>query len=101
MNKSYQNPIPESDLAESLKKEGYALQTWSNGPHFSYASHDHPYDKVIVVLAGSICFDTPGSESHELKVGDRLRLAAGTVHSAIAGPRGVTCLEGQKSKEKI
>ena len=86
------NPV----IAAQLEQEGYVLLTWSNAPNFSYASHAHVYNKVIVVLAGSIRFEIVGAEPHELNVGDQLRLAAGMVHSALVGPRGVTCLEGHK-----
>jgi mannose-6-phosphate isomerase class I len=32
----------------------------------------------------------------ELKPGDRMVLPAGTVHSALVGPSGCTCIEGQR-----
>jgi len=32
----------------------------------------------------------------ELKPGDRMVLPAGTVHSAIVGPAGCTCIEGRR-----
>jgi mannose-6-phosphate isomerase class I len=32
----------------------------------------------------------------ELKAGDRMVLPAGTVHGAEVGPRGCTCIEGQR-----
>ena len=55
-------------------------------------SHDHGYDKVIVVEAGSIRFGLDAG-SVELAEGDRLELVAGTAHDAVVGPGGVTCLE--------
>ena len=65
-----------------------------NGPGDRYAPHEHGYDKVLVVAAGSIRFGLPGrGETVDLEVGDRLDLPAGTVHDAIVGPDGVTCLE--------
>jgi len=65
-----------------------------------YASHEHRYDKVLVVTAGSIRFGLPhqpetggAPTSVDLGVGDRLDLPAGTAHDAVVGPRGVTCFE--------
>ena len=68
--------------------------TWSNGPGERYGAHDHPYDKVIVVEAGSIAFGLPSTgETITLATGDRLELPAGTRHDAVVGPDGVRCAE--------
>ncbi len=67
---------------------------WSNGPGERYAAHDHGYDKVIVVEAGSIVFGLPATgEAIALATGDRLELPAGTIHDAHVGPAGVRCAE--------
>jgi quercetin dioxygenase-like cupin family protein len=77
-----------------MRDQGLRPDGWGNGPDSRYGAHDHPYDKVIVVERGSIRFGLPGShESIELVAGDRLDLPAGTVHDALVGPTGVTCLE--------
>lgn len=81
-----------SALRARLIEEGLEPGAWSNGPGDRYASHDHAYDKVIVVSAGSIRFGlTQGAV--DLAQGDRLELLAGTAHDALVGPDGVTCLE--------
>jgi quercetin dioxygenase-like cupin family protein len=68
--------------------------TWSNGPGDRYGAHDHPYDKVIVVEAGSIAFGLPSTgETITLVTGDRMELPAGTPHDAVVGPDGVRCAE--------
>jgi quercetin dioxygenase-like cupin family protein len=68
--------------------------TWSNGPGQRYAAHDHGYDKVIVVEAGSIEFGLPANgQTVALATGDRLELPAGTLHDAVVGPAGVRCAE--------
>jgi uncharacterized protein YjlB len=86
-----------ADFDERLAREGLLASSWSNGPGDRYGAHDHGYDKVLVVAAGSIRFGLPGSSMSddvvELEVGDRLDLPAGTIHDAIVGPDGVTCLE--------
>jgi quercetin dioxygenase-like cupin family protein len=83
-----------TDLDERLRSEGLQPGSWSNGPGDRYAAHDHAYDKVLVVAAGSIRFGLPDrGEAVDLGVGDRLDLPAGTRHDAMVGPSGVTCLE--------
>ncbi|HET8784227.1 MAG TPA: hypothetical protein VFM38_01225 [Candidatus Limnocylindrales bacterium] len=81
-----------SALRALLSDEGLEPGTWSNGPGDRYASHDHGYDKVIVVAAGSIRFGL-ADDAIDLSQGDRLELLAGTAHDAVVGPDGVTCLE--------
>ena len=77
-----------SALRARLIEEGLDPGAWSNGPGDRYASHDHAYDKVIVVAAGSIRFGLTGG-GLELAEGDRLELLAGTAHDALVGPDGV------------
>ena len=83
-----------ADLEARLRAEGLSASSWSNGPGDRYGAHDHGYDKVIVVAAGSIAFGLPDRrETIDLGAGDRLELPAGTRHDAFVGPGGVTCLE--------
>jgi quercetin dioxygenase-like cupin family protein len=80
--------------ADRLRAEGLEPSSWSNGPGDRYSSHDHPYDKVLVVVSGSIMFGLPDLvRSVTLSPGDRLDLPAGTAHDAVVGGSGVTCLE--------
>jgi quercetin dioxygenase-like cupin family protein len=81
-----------SVLRERMIAEGLEPGAWSNGPGDRYDAHDHVYDKVIVVAAGSIRFGLPEGPI-DLETGDRLELPAGLAHDAIVGPSGVTCLE--------
>jgi uncharacterized protein YjlB len=84
----------EAHLRQRLRDEGLEPSAWGNGPHDRYSAHDHGYDKVIVVAAGSIRFGLPDCGGGlELAVGDRLELPAGTTHDALVGGDGVTCLE--------
>lgn len=81
-------------LRERLASEGLAPGAWSNGPGDRYGAHEHGYDKVLVCARGLIRFGLPGRGGGvDLGVGDRLELPAGTVHDAVVGPAGVTCLE--------
>jgi quercetin dioxygenase-like cupin family protein len=81
-----------SALRARLIDEGLDPGTWSNVPGDRYAAHDHAYDKVIVVAAGSIRFGLD-REALDLGQGDRMELLAGTSHDALVGGSGVTCLE--------
>ena len=81
-------------LRTRLAQEGLDPGSWSNGPGDRYAAHDHAYDKVIVVAAGSICFGLPDrGVTIDMDEGGRLELPSGTRHDATVGPGGVTCLE--------
>ena len=82
------------DLETRLRAEGLDPGSWSNGPHERYATHEHPFDKVLACASGSIRFGLPDrDEVVELRAGDRLDLPAGTRHDAVVGDLGVTCLE--------
>ncbi len=85
------------DLMTALRREAGSCYSWSNGPHDRYTPHSHPYEKVLYCVDGSITFvlEREGRQL-VLKSGDRMVLPAGTVHSAIVGPSGCTCIEGQR-----
>jgi mannose-6-phosphate isomerase-like protein (cupin superfamily) len=81
------------DALQALADEGCsAPRSWSNGPGDLYGRHDHPHDKVLFCLEGSIVFHTDDGDV-ELAVGDRLDLPAGTGHAATVGPSGCACVE--------
>jgi hypothetical protein len=83
-----------SALLIRLRAEGLDASPWSNGPGDRYSAHAHGYDKVLVVTAGSIRFGLPASgTAFDLELGDRLELPSGTLHDAVVGPGGVTCIE--------
>jgi len=90
-----------ADLAASaltgLNAAGVTPQTWSNLPGFVYEEHQHPFDKVLFCIAGTITFHLRHRDI-DLHPGDRLDLAAGTRHGATVGPTGVTCMEGHRSR---
>jgi quercetin dioxygenase-like cupin family protein len=85
------------DLMANLRQEASSCYSWSNGPHDRYAAHNHPYEKVLYCVEGSITFMLEReSRRLELKAGDRMVLPAGTLHSAVVGPDGCTCIEGRR-----
>jgi len=81
-------------VRDRLVSEGLVAGSWSNGPCDRYGAHRHGYDKVLVCGEGSIDFELPElGRVARLSKGDRLDLPAGTLHAALVGPNGVTCLE--------
>lgn len=93
---SSESPTRER-IQRLMANEGLSPYAWSNAPHDVYSAHSHSYDKVIYVVQGSITFGLQdGNQQVHLKIGDRLDLAAGTVHNATVGPDGVVCLEAHK-----
>ncbi|MEA2518809.1 MAG: hypothetical protein QOF49_889 [Chloroflexota bacterium] len=90
------------DAALRLRAEGLDAGSWTNGPGDRYGAHAHGFDKVIVVVAGSIAFGLPErAEVVALDAGDRLELPAATTHDATVGDRGVTCLEAHLPAGRI
>ena len=84
-------------LMEELRGEASGCYSWSNGPRDRYAPHSHPYEKVLYCVDGSITFGLEQEHRElELKAGDRMVLPPGTVHSAVVGPSGCTCIEGHR-----
>lgn len=89
---------PGSDeLMTRLRSEASGCYSWSNGPGDRYAPHSHSYEKVLYCVDGSITFvlEREGKQL-VLKAGDRMVLPRGTVHSAVVGDEGCTCIEGQR-----
>ncbi len=86
------------DLMTRLRGEATGCYSWSNGPGDRYAAHSHSYEKVLYCVDGSIEFilETEERKRIELHAGDRMVLPAGTVHSAVVGPGGCTCIEGKR-----
>jgi quercetin dioxygenase-like cupin family protein len=82
---------------ERLRSEAEGCYSWSNGPGDRYAPHSHGYEKVLYCVDGSITFllESEGKRL-ELNPGDRMVLPAGTVHAAVVGPSGCTCIEGHR-----
>ena len=85
------DPSPDA-LEVLLHSDGLDPRWWSNGPGDRYASHSHPYHKVLYCARGSIVFHT-GDGDIELHPGDRLDIDSATDHAATVGPEGVTCVE--------
>ena len=80
-----------------LRAEATGCYSWSNGPGDRYAPHSHTYEKVLYCVEGSIRFVLENEgRSLDLQAGERMVLPAGTVHSAVVGDGGCTCIEGRR-----
>lgn len=88
----------ESMLYQQMVSEGLEPYKWSSNPQDIFPAHEHNYEKVIMIVAGSITFGFPiEGEPTTLFPGDRLDLPPGVMHNAVAGKNGVVCLEAQRS----
>ena len=90
-------PPAPAELQAQLLTEGLFPYDWSNSPGDTYPPHAHDYDKVIVVVHGSITWSLGVPETNQIietYAGDRIDLPRGTLHAAEVGPVGVICLEG-------
>ncbi len=79
-------------FVEQMRAAGHPVSVWENGAGYSYATHSHPYKKVLCCLQGSITFRTDNAEI-QLAEGDRMTLESHVSHSAVVGPSGVRCAE--------
>jgi quercetin dioxygenase-like cupin family protein len=81
--------LPVSAEPEAaLKALGLSPHPWSAGAGARFSPHSHSAIKRLYVVAGSIDFD-----SLALSPGEGIMIPAGTVHGAVAGSDGVTCVE--------
>jgi redox-sensitive bicupin YhaK (pirin superfamily) len=77
-----------ADPDSVLRSAGLSPYPWSAGAGARFSPHSHSASKHLYVVEGSIVFD-----GFELSAGDGILIPSGTVHSAVVGERGVTCLE--------
>jgi AraC-like ligand binding domain len=89
---------PGVDAARArLRAVGVEPYAWSNKPGERYAEHDHETTKLLICAEGSITFLVgPDATPVELSAGQGFVLRAGTLHAAVVGPDGCTCLEGHR-----
>lgn len=86
--------IDRASLESRLRAQGLEPAPWSNLAGVRFEEHVHDYDKIVVVVEGSITFGMPGyGVGFMLGPGERLDLPAEVRHDAVVGPKGVTCLE--------
>lgn len=80
-----------------LRAAGVEPMAWSNAPGDRYAAHEHGYAKFLICAEGSITFHIgPDATPVELTPGYGFVLPPRTLHAAVVGPDGCTCLEGHR-----
>jgi quercetin dioxygenase-like cupin family protein len=84
----------EVALRHQLEAEGFAVFRWHDDAGANYTPHSHDHDESLWVIEGEMLFGAGGRE-FRLGPGDRLMLPQGMVHTARAGPAGVTYLIGE------
>ncbi|MGD0019479.1 MAG: cupin [Candidatus Limnocylindrales bacterium] len=86
--------IDRVSVEKRMRDQGLEPAAWSNLPEERFEAHTHDYDKIVVVVEGSITFGMPGyGVGFMLGPGERLDLPAHVRHDAVVGPKGVSCLE--------
>ena len=96
MSSDHQPVVVDRAGAEQvLRSEGLSPHGWGNGPGDTYGWHEHPYEKVLYCVAGSIAFHTEDGD-RPLSAGDRMELPAHTRHAATVGPDGCQCVEASR-----
>jgi hypothetical protein len=75
-------PPPERYFAS----RGLRGSSWSVGPGTWFPEHRHDRTKHLFVTRGSISFN-----GREVSAPAGIRIGAGVVHEALAGPAGVDC----------
>lgn len=90
-------PAGVAGASSYLRAAGVEPMAWSNGPGDRYASHEHPYAKLLICAEGSITFLVGADEVLvELEAGHGFELPPHTPHAAVVGAAGCTCVEGHR-----
>ena len=78
-----------------LESEGYeSVYEWQDKPEAIYEEHSHESKTSLYVTDGEVTFAVDGKEK-KLKAGDRLDIPAGSLHSAVVGPKGCIMVIGE------
>jgi quercetin dioxygenase-like cupin family protein len=86
--------VDRATLEARLKAEGLEASAWSNVAGERFEERVNDFDRVVVVVEGSITYGLSGyGVGYLLTAGERLDLPANVAHNALVGPKGVTCLE--------
>ncbi len=94
--------IDRTNLEARMRAQGLEPAAWSNLAGERFEAHAHDYDKIVVVVEGTITFGMPGyGVGFVLGPGERLDLPAAVRHDAVVGPKGVTCLEAHVPAGKL
>lgn len=79
--------IDQKEIEKEIKKEGFEPFLFSHGPGYRYEPHQHPTEKLLVFLKGSMMVKA-GGETYECRAGDKLIIPGNVEHEAIVGLDG-------------
>lgn len=90
------NAVELQSLESQLHAEGFGhTYVWEDAPGVFYSDHTHPTTTAHIIVSGEMKLTVNG-ESKTYYPGDRRDVPAGTIHSALMGPRGCRYLIGEK-----
>ncbi|MCH7586547.1 MAG: cupin [Chloroflexi bacterium] len=99
---TWEQTLSEAVLLRNLEMQGYSASRWIKDAGFKFPPRRDNYDKVILVVRGSITYRIPQTnEDFALHPGDRLELPAGFAYDSLVGSQGVLCLEGQSPVDDV
>jgi quercetin dioxygenase-like cupin family protein len=88
--------VDADDLEAKLRREGFQhTYVWQDAPNAHYPNHTHPTETAHVILSGEMTLTVNG-RSVTYRIGQRVDVPAGEVHSARMGPDGCRYLIGEK-----
>jgi quercetin dioxygenase-like cupin family protein len=94
---TWDKTLSENAIMRHMEREGLETHRWKNESGARYQAQAYDFEKVILVMRGSITFRIPETgEEVSLNPGDKLEMPAGITHEAVVGPMGVVCLEGHR-----
>ena len=84
------------EVENKLKEEGFKIiYLRQDEPNVFYSDHTHKRTTAHIILEGEMILIVEG-EAKEVKVGERIDVPSGAVHSAKMGPQGCKYLIGEK-----
>jgi quercetin dioxygenase-like cupin family protein len=94
---TWDKTLSENAIMRHMEREGLETHRWKSESGARYQPQAYDFEKVILVMRGSITFRIPETgEEVSLNPGDKLELPADIPHEAVVGPMGVVCLEGHR-----
>lgn len=80
--------IDKKECIEKLQKEGFSnIKVCPLPPYTDEEEHNHEHDQVNIILSGELTIsDKNGTKTY--LAGDRVEVAAGTIHKAKGCPNG-------------
>ena len=83
-------------LEKQLHAEGFRrTYVWEDGPGAFYPDHTHPVETTHIILEGEMTLTSSG-KTQAYRPGERVDVAAKTIHSARMGPAGCRYLIGER-----